>query len=823
MPDLLHFPVRPPDAAMLDPRFARLLDGRYRLLSFDLFDTLFIRTHHRPDELFTLIGERAMGRGLLDPGLTPHLFRALRLEAARRADLRHGAEFSQLRHIYEEMPEALVQREAVMAVELEIESEAIRANGLLTPLLARLHDLRQASDMTPDIKVVALSDTYLDHNQLVWLMRRAGISPAWFDAILASCEVGTTKRTGGLFRHLIALYPDILPSTMCHVGDDYLSDLLGGRQAGMGVVDYSVPASFTAIMEREQMVLGTRRDGLWHDPARRLAARLPVPSETNPLMIHGGAGPAFWHQIGAVILGPVLVRYALWIVDECRKLGIDHIVVLMREGRLLAPLIRACATSRGYKMTVKPLFTSRQAMGRSELPRWDRDGLVDLLERRPYLRLRDLLAQGGAPVPPERFSAFADHHLEELVTQHLDDGKLLLEHVADWFAEPETARAIAKATEQARALTIGYLLQEFSGTKAVALVDLGSRATTAAAIHRLMPEREAHALRAFLLYATEPVTGVIAEGLPISVHSGCDEQGLAHGRLLYRSPFPIERLLTGLDDCTIGYRKQDDGRIVPVFDPTAAQGAEETAILAVESGIRGCWACYMATGLPSPEALPASPFLPWLALLQLPTAEEARALGSLRYDYNDGSKWVREICDETALQTVHPLLADYAGPLQARLFGSRPQQVPWPQGAATCIEPDVIRRHHDALSSDPGHLAFCSAMVRRMTSAGIRQTLLFAAGGHGGMGAAFITAARHADLEVVAYLDHLPQMVDDLFCGVPVLRVEQLATAMATARQGPLAVAIVSLGYQEKILTTVRLNISAADLLIYGLFDNLSS
>ena len=61
--------------------------------------------------------------------------------------------------------------------------------------------------------------------------------------------------------------------------------------------------------------------------------------------------------------------------------------------------------------------------------------------------------------------------------------------------------------------------------------------------------------------------------------------------------------------------------------------------------------------------------------VELPTMSEARQLGSLHYDYNDGARWVRKICDDEA-QAV----ANSAAPVMSILQTS-PHLLPWPQAS----------------------------------------------------------------------------------------------------------------------------------------------
>lgn len=750
----------------------------FDLFSFDIFETVLLRPTGRADDVFDETGRRAAERGLLAPGLTPPLFAALRRRAASLAEIELSGGVPGLADIYQRMPGLVLDIDAVMRLEVETEADLIVVNPDMASFIADL--------AAEGRKIVAVSDMYLSAEQISFILRRAGGDPGWFRHIYVSCDYGVRKGDGGLFRRLLDDFPATPPSRVRHIGDDPMADVAASRLLGIFGVDYGVPTELGRIVDQENAVAcGGRRaaDG----PARRLAARRC-----------GDGAPAFWERLGALIVAPVLVRYAVFVVEECRRLGIRNVAALMREGRLLSRLMDRYARLRGYDMRIYPLYASRLALGATEAPRWDRAALTDLFERRPHIRLGDLLSRGWGTPPPD-LAALADLLVEEIANRRLPSGETALEALAAWFAAPAAAEAAAAAAGAARRLTVDYLRRSFGDDEATALVDLGARATTAAQILKLEGVGDRRRLHGFLLYATEQVGEAMAAGLPLSLYAGDDQDALTIGRQLYRSPHVLERLLTGLDDCTSGYRRRDDGEVEPTFVPTAAKGAEREAIEAVEQGVWTYWRCWAQTEAgAAPVAGRSADLLPWLRLVRAPSPEEAELLGALSYDYNDGSAWVRQICDAVAVENVRPVLEGADALLSARLFGLRPPAVPWPQGAATLLRHDVLRRHYDALNADPSHAAFCSAMVDRIRRQGVDRILVYAAGGAAGMGPAFLEAAAAAGLEVAAYLDRFPHIVGAVFNGAPTIPLEALP------RYRDVPIALVTLGYRAAMLEDVR-------------------
>lgn len=765
------------DVWRLDPVLAAIDLGRVDLVSLDIFDTLLFRRVEQPADIFLDVGRRAAEAGLLDEGLRPTLFRQLRQDAERAACAAGGQ--PSLADIYAHMPAHLVDREKLPGIELAAEADVLFANPFLVAWMRRVAD--------SGVPLVLTSDMYFLPGQLRGLLGHAGVAADLFQAIYVSAAHGCSKRDGGLFRCVLADWPSLDPARVVHIGDDPQADVASARAHGMGAVPYAAGPVWWEVRRRERSMAGLADAPVM--PLRRLAAQL------------GAADPsedAFWLAYGALVLGPAVAEYCIWVAEDCRRRGIDLIAPLMREGEVFAPLIEDYVARRGWPIRVEPLFVSRQALAPIELAGLNGDRARDILHRRPDLPWDRLLAQAGGTVP-NRLACIAGLTFDRLQAARLPDGGPALAAVLALFDQESLQRAAAVTAATARGHAVAYLRGRFGDARRVALVDLGARGTIAARIHALEELRQDVGLHAYLCYAVPDLVQHVRDGLPASVFAADTDLAVTQGRVLYRSPQMAERVLTGLTGSTLGYAAAEDGRVQPVLGAVPACGEEARAIGLARAGVRRYWTVRMLTlgttkGTDPFRMAGEAALFPLFASVQLPLPEEAARLGALVYDYNDGSGMERTICDRPALDAATAMLQRGAAPLVSRALGLRPLVVPWPQGALTLADPQALSLHYDAVALGADHAALCRSFVASIRRHGIERVAAFAVGGTGGMGGSFIQAAREQGLSVVAYTDFMPHLITGpTFHGVPVIAAEELAAT------GCRHVALVTLGFARQL------------------------
>jgi FMN phosphatase YigB (HAD superfamily) len=759
-------------------KLSSLLERDPLLVSFDVFDTLLLRRVEQPADLFERVGERAAAAGLIDPHLPPYLFRLARQEAERRARGKVRGGEVELTAIHAELdPE---NPASLAALELMVETEQVFANPLLRPVLAGLK--------AAGVPVVLLSDMYLPAADLARLLAGAGIPDDLFRCLYVSATEGCSKTEGGLFQRLLADHPGIAPSRILHVGDDPLGDVAMARAAGLQAIHYVPSPGLARLRERERGMTGlvAAEAGI---PPRRLAALAGR---------EDGTEEAFALEFGSLVLGPAVAEYCRWVVEQCRHQGIRRIAPLMREAALFVPLMRNWIAHRGYDIEVEPLYVSRQALMPLELTRLDATAARRILGERPHLSWDRLLIHAGGKVPAE-LQPLAGLTLEQLLALATETGNPA-NLALSLFDDPELQARAARLAAETRKLLVDHVTEVLGDEGLVALVDLGARASTPRVLVHLLPEGRRRC-RIFLAYAVADVAAVLADGIQLQVFGGSDRTGMALGRILYRSPQILERVLTGLEGTTLGYRWNEEGRVEPLLADPPARGEEAHRLSLLRQGIRR-YADLMPAVYPARGAAVtvggAAALLPLTAALLRPTVSEARFLGDLAYDQNDGTEGQRVICDATAVATVRPLAEMGDGPVMSLAMGLRPALAPWPSGTLTLMDPGILQRRVDFLGLEGGHGPVCRALLERLQGMAIRDFAILAVGGDGGMGPDFIRCVREAGLEPAGYADLMDHFAPPpLFHGVPVRRLADMPVLS-------LPLVLATLGYAGQLAALMR-------------------
>lgn len=217
-------------------RLEPLLDS-IELVSLDVFDTLLLRCAARPDEVFERAAAIADERGLLRRPTAPAEYRVMRTAAerlARERQLRAGAGSDEvtLEQIYEQFPASLGDRDALLRTELEAEREACFINPNVASLIRYCRGR--------NIRIALLSDMYLSSDQFAALLTAGGLEAGLTDAVLVSSEAGCGKRSGELFDVLLRRFPDLIPERIAHIGDNETADVLGAAKRGIAAIHYAV-------------------------------------------------------------------------------------------------------------------------------------------------------------------------------------------------------------------------------------------------------------------------------------------------------------------------------------------------------------------------------------------------------------------------------------------------------------------------------------------------------------------------------------------------------------------------------------------------------
>ena len=313
----------------------RPLIDSYPVISFDIFDTLVRRDAAAPSTVFTMMErelDRKYGRK------TGFAENRLRAERQARAELtgRGRREEVTLDDIYTFFPDSFTGEMLQELRGMEMHWEETLAEP--DPDMKRVWHYCVRRNKT----VALTSDMYLPADCIRRILDRCGYTVPEGRLFLSSEEM-CTKRRGGLYRRLCEKLCR-KPSDVLHIGDNFVSDGLQARMAGLQAFLVS------GDIQRGEFFndLGFRTDTLQED--YRSLCRFTD---------NHAARLSYFRRTGYALLGPLLYGFCKWLEQKTAEDGIEHLFFLARDGALLEKAYGSCVTDGiGHSY----LYASRRAL-----------------------------------------------------------------------------------------------------------------------------------------------------------------------------------------------------------------------------------------------------------------------------------------------------------------------------------------------------------------------------------------------------------------------------------------------------------------------------
>jgi FMN phosphatase YigB (HAD superfamily) len=319
----------------------RNLPGRYKVVSFDLFDTLITRRFAFPNGVFKALEAEC---GNLAPGLRD--FAAARAEA--ELELRRVGDFQRevtLEEIYQQLTLRLKLDRTIsgrlLERELAIELEAIYPIPEMVALLDHVADSGR--------RVIVVSDTYFSREfiERILLKCNARLAP---DRVYLSSENRLLKSSGTQFSWVLQR-ENLQPGELFHLGDNPHSDGAVPRSLGIGCRGFDG----TAQSRYERKIAPGPEAGI---AAQRLAGAL------RHARLAGRTLDQHHDTIRSVssnVAGPLLTAFVAWCLEQARRNGYRRLYFVSRDGQVLLRMARRLAARTSNPIELRYLHGSRQA------------------------------------------------------------------------------------------------------------------------------------------------------------------------------------------------------------------------------------------------------------------------------------------------------------------------------------------------------------------------------------------------------------------------------------------------------------------------------
>ena len=408
-----------------------------KLISVDMFDTLVFRQVGDPRALFGSLAKRGHEKGWITDDAEAFIELRCTAEAKARSLARQNSDISEvlLNDIYDQIP--YFDTHSWSQLEIDAETNCWRVNEELVEILLRLQHSGK--------KLVLLSDMYLPEEAIKAFWQKIKPNINW-DEIRVSGERKKSKADGSAYKSLVET-SELPADRIIHIGDNLVADVQMAQAAGLNVFHLKQPDYLTEINKLEQVICPLQVPGLQR-LRQTVALREYKYQEVN------------YPALGAFIYGPVLVAFARWIIQTCRKKGIQRLYCLLREGAIISEILQVFEPD----LEIRTIAISRRSSFLPRLKDLNQDTLFKLTERRGYC-LAEMASDIGQELPKSLLD-YKNEYLSELVKQEC--WKIIVHWINGKHDE------ISIYLKEQQVLLIRYLIEQgVANTSSQAILDWG--------------------------------------------------------------------------------------------------------------------------------------------------------------------------------------------------------------------------------------------------------------------------------------------------------------------------------------------------------------
>lgn len=279
----------------------------FDVISFDVFDTLLLRTYFRPADLWEGMEEREQAAGF-----AKDRFAIDRKEYAR--SFRKDGYEPSLDDMYSGIP----QWGAMKEKELSFEREVVRGNPEMLAVWQLAGTLGK--------RRILVSDMYLPQSFLEEVLVKNGIT-GWDAFYLSNARQGK-KRDGSLFK-MVLEEQACPPDRILHIGDNDISDLK--MPNALGIVAYLYPKvidKFLCECPYIQSFLGDGKNFEKRHLVGCLAVGWHVYKCEHPDW-------SYWNKIGFLFAGTLGYMYMRFVGEAAKRHGFTHLMMVARDCYIL--------------------------------------------------------------------------------------------------------------------------------------------------------------------------------------------------------------------------------------------------------------------------------------------------------------------------------------------------------------------------------------------------------------------------------------------------------------------------------------------------------
>lgn len=586
---------------------------KFKIVSFDIFDTLIHRAIHRPTDLFETISARLRHNdfGLMNPEIASsftHKRIAAETEARTRLMAAQGTPEVGLKEIYDVLAEHLdlspKQQQYLIEQELGLEEQFCHPN----PVMQSLFRLAGQNDR----HVVLCSDMYLPPLFIEKLLTKCGYFKPY--TLLVSGDQRKSKHEGSMY-HEVLQHFSAQPHDVIHFGDNAHADVKIAKEIGIQ------PEFFNYLQDRIEPRIRMPlpkpvRDGhVWSLMTGSIRQQLMEKSYD------------FWEDIGLQVFGPLILGKILWMTQLARRHRIERMLFFARDAFMLHNVFDRYPELLGPQVELKYCYFSRAALLLPSFVDMPIDRVWHLFSGRATRTVGYHLARLG--INPNLFVAQIERAGFRSFEEIVPNGDMRMFNLLN-----SVSHQILLEAKRKRSLPLRYVTELAQGATRLGIVDIGWTGNMQGGFARLLQlqrtdfQIDGYYLGTFDILKQNHLPRntfhgyLVNESKPLSL-----SESLINGGVEL-----LEFALMAPHGTTLGYREQD-GQIVPVLEDNKADQAIQQLAQRVQNGVLD----FIDRVLPHVLAIGVNSHVsqrwadPFFRLVNNPSREEANMLGELTH------------------------------------------------------------------------------------------------------------------------------------------------------------------------------------------------
>lgn len=346
-----------------------IMDDSIQLVSFDIFDTLVVRSFFEPTDLFDVVDKYFRN---LTQNKTATEFKKIRVDSELLARKLKKKEVSSSQEITLDAIYQTMQKryhlddeltKKLKDFELEQELRFCKQRETAYELYALALYLEK--------RVICTSDMYLGESFLDKLIKNCGYDHV--SKIYVSSTYDKTKALGDLYK-IVSTEEKVDFKQILHIGDNYISDIQNAKNYGIKAfqlykpievfLDKNKTGCLSAILSEHLPFWMDNANGLLFNGVRVMSAIVANKYFDNPFKTFNDRSDfnADPFLIGYYALGSYMFGLTKWMLDDMQGKGYEKVVFMARDGYLPMECYKLMKTYYQEQPKEQYFYVSRKAL-----------------------------------------------------------------------------------------------------------------------------------------------------------------------------------------------------------------------------------------------------------------------------------------------------------------------------------------------------------------------------------------------------------------------------------------------------------------------------